>query len=51
MHWHERANEMSVLAAQMNDDQSKEALLRIAAEYEKLARRALERAASSTPTS
>ena len=46
-HWAQRAAEMRSLAEQMNDQQSREAMLRIAEDYEKLARRTLERSDDS----
>jgi hypothetical protein len=42
-HWHQRAEEARVLAAYMNDEESKQAMLRIAEDYERLAKRAEER--------
>ena len=42
-HWRERAEEARVHAEQMNDPESKKAVLRIAEDYEKLAKRAEQR--------
>ena len=38
-HWRARANEARKLAAEMNDHASREAMLRIAADYDRLAER------------
>jgi hypothetical protein len=38
-HWRARAEEARVLASQMNDSESKRAMLRIARDYERLAER------------
>ena len=38
-HWRVRAGEARVLASQMNDSESKRAMLRIARDYERLAKR------------
>jgi hypothetical protein len=46
-HWHKRAEEARTIAASMNDPQSKEAMLRIAKDYERLAERAEKRATGS----
>ena len=42
-HWRERAEEARIHAEQMNDLESKKAMLRIAEDYEKLAKRAEQR--------
>jgi hypothetical protein len=47
-HWRQRAEEARSVAEQMNEPQSKEAMLRIAQDYERLAERAAERAKGST---
>jgi hypothetical protein len=39
-HWHDRANEMRALADKANDEISKQMMLRIAEDYDKLALRA-----------
>jgi hypothetical protein len=49
-HWHHRAEEARALADQMNDEASKQTMLRIAAEYEHLAKRAAERAGGWKPS-
>jgi hypothetical protein len=46
-HWRQRAEEARSIAEQMNDPQSKEAMLRIARDYEHLAERAERRAKGS----
>jgi hypothetical protein len=43
-HWRNRAEEARILANQTNDSESKEAMLRIAKDYEHLAKRADKRA-------
>jgi molecular chaperone GrpE (heat shock protein) len=48
-HWRARAEEARNLANQMNDSESKDAMLRIARDYERLARRAEHRAAGRPP--
>lgn len=45
-HWRQRAREMRALAEQMNNETSREIMLRIAEDYEKLAHRALQRSDS-----
>jgi hypothetical protein len=42
-HWHLRAQEARLLAAQLEDPEAKEATLKIAEEYERLAVRAAKR--------
>lgn len=49
-HWRERAREARALAEQMGDEDSRRRMLRIAADYEKLAERA-EVDPSRSPTS
>jgi len=44
-HWRARAEEARNLANQMHDSESKDAMLRIAQDYERLAKRAEHRAA------
>jgi hypothetical protein len=46
-HWRRRAEEARTIAEQMNDPHSKEAMLRIAKDYERLAERAEQRAKGS----
>jgi hypothetical protein len=48
-HWRARAQEARILAGQMNDSESKDAMLRIAEDYERLAKRAEDRAAGCLP--
>jgi hypothetical protein len=48
-HWLKRAEEARTMADSMNDLQSKEAMLRIAQDYERLAKRAEERAKGERP--
>jgi hypothetical protein len=48
-HWRARAEEARNLANQMNDPESKDAMLRIADDYEHLANRAEHRAAGRLP--
>ena len=42
-HWHRRAEEARILAEQMNDEQSRQMMLRIADDYDRLAQRAKDR--------
>jgi hypothetical protein len=42
-HWRNRAEEARLLAADMKDEESRQAMLRIARDYERLALRAEER--------
>jgi hypothetical protein len=46
-HWRHRAEEARTIAEQMSDSPSKDAMLRIAKDYERLAERAQERAKGS----
>jgi len=46
-HWRQRAEEARTIAEQMNDLQSRESMLRIAKDYERLAERADQRAKGS----
>jgi hypothetical protein len=49
-HWHDRADEARVLAEDMSDTVSKEMMLRIASEYDRLAKRAQERSVARRTT-
>jgi hypothetical protein len=49
-HWRVRAEEARILARQMDDSASKDTMLRIAEDYERLARRADDRASGRQPT-
>jgi hypothetical protein len=48
-HWRQRAEQMRALAGEVNDEQAKETMLRIAKDYERLAERAEQRAKGSPP--
>jgi hypothetical protein len=48
-HWRARAEEARVLANQMNDSESRDAMLRIAEDYERLAKRAEDRTVGRLP--
>ena len=48
-HWCARAEEARILANKMDDSESKDAMLRIAKDYERLAKRAEDRAFGRLP--
>jgi hypothetical protein len=48
-HWRARAEEARILASQMDDSESKDAMLCIAEGYERLAKRAEDRGAGRVP--
>jgi hypothetical protein len=50
-HWRARAKEARILANEMNDSESKDAMLRIAEDYEHLAQRAEDRTLGRLPNS
>jgi hypothetical protein len=50
-HWLDRAKEARALAEQMNDPEAKRTMLKNADDYERLAQRAVERAAGRWPKS
>ena len=50
-HWRARAKEARFLANEMDDSESKDAMLRIAEDYEHLAQRAEDRALGRLPNS
>jgi len=51
VHWRKRADEMRQLAETMSDMKSREALLKLAGDYDKLAQRAADRTPKSKPSS
>lgn len=48
-HWRNRAEEMRALAAEMNEQETKTIMLRLATDYDKLAERAAQRADGHFP--
>ena len=50
-HWRKRADEIRQLAEKMTDPKERETLLKLAAEYEKLAQRSADRAQNPKPPS
>ena len=48
-HWEEKADEARAMAAQMGDQAAKEAMLRVAEEYEELAKSARARLKANPP--
>jgi hypothetical protein len=50
-HWRERAEEARALAGQMTDPEAKATMLGIAEDYEKMAKRAQDRATGDSPQS
>jgi hypothetical protein len=42
-HWHDRAREMRSIAEQLKNPEAKATMLRVAADYEKIAQTAIER--------
>ena len=48
-HWRNRAEEARTLAEQMSDETSRQTMLRIATDYDRLAQRAASRAQGTSP--
>jgi hypothetical protein len=49
-HWRKRAGEMSALASEIEEQEARAVMLRLAADYDKLAERATQRADALFPT-